>query len=75
MTMDNSRFLPNELYEGTNVKKPPVGLRPKWIMQEKRLIEIQEAMRRYIEANMIIPAEWTEEYNELVVEINKRRQK
>jgi hypothetical protein len=47
------------------VKKPPVGLRPRHIAVSSRLQEIEEAMKRYMDAHKLIPQEWFDEYNEL----------
>lgn len=48
-------------------KKPPLGLRPRWSHDSERLREIREALRRYYNAQIVIPIPWIEEYNELVV--------
>ena len=42
--------------------KPPLGLRPEFIVLELRQKEIQEAVTRYMEAGKEIPKEWTAEY-------------
>jgi len=47
----------------------PLGLAPKWLIQEKRRNEISEAMSRYLTAGLKVPTEWVEEYNELVESI------
>lgn len=47
-------------------KKPPLGIMPRWIWERKRCREIAEAICRYTYAGKSIPAEWIEEYNELV---------
>jgi hypothetical protein len=44
-------------------KKPPIGLRPKFLANEDRMKEIQEAITRYMDANMPIPTDWIEEHN------------
>lgn len=54
------------------IKRPPLGLAPKWIRDEQRLWEIQAAIVRYYEAEMPIPIEWVEEYNQLITERNER---
>lgn len=46
--------------------KPPLGLTPRFIIEEKRIFEIVEAISRYINVEKEIPIEWIEEYNELV---------
>lgn len=48
---------------------PPLGVRPSFIFtrqcKEQRIIELQEAICRYIKANWPIPMIIVEEYNEL----------
>lgn len=54
-----------------NYQKPteqlPVGLRPKWVVDELRRVEILEAMLRYASANppVATPGEWLLELDEL----------
>ncbi len=45
----------------TPKKRPPLGLKPKFIHDEGRAEEILEAIERYTKAEKPIPAEWTEE--------------
>ena len=45
---------------------PPIGLIPKWVRNGERLREVREAIVRYYDAEMEIPVEWMEEYNELI---------
>lgn len=47
-------------------EKPPLSLRPRFVKDSERQKEIQEAMNRYISANMPIPPEWWEELNEIL---------
>ncbi|WP_270568531.1 hypothetical protein, partial [Bacillus sonorensis] len=47
-------------------EKPPIGVKPRFIHDEQRAEELSNAMMRYIQVNRKIPAEWLEEYNELV---------
>ena len=51
-------------------KKPPIGLTPKNIHDEKvnlkRFTEVYEAIERYYGAGLKINVEWIEEYNELL---------
>lgn len=47
--------------------KPPIGIKPRYIHDEQRLIDIQRAIERYLYACMPIPTVWIYEYNELVV--------
>lgn len=48
--------------------KPPLGLTPRYIHKFKRIQDIREAVIRYSTENMVIPPEWIEEYNELIME-------
>lgn len=48
-----------------NRDKPPIGLRPRWIVQALRIREILEAMGRYNSVGKPIPEEWSEELDEL----------
>lgn len=52
-----------------NKKKPPLGITPKYVKNLERRQEILDAVSRYVEANMQIPIEWVEEYNELIKNI------
>ena len=44
----------------------PIGLKPKLISNLERLEEIKCAIVRYYNAELKIPIEWIEEYNELI---------
>jgi hypothetical protein len=57
--MGNERFLDQP------EPKPPVGLRPRDIAVASRIQEIEDAMRRYMDAHVLIPTEWFAEYEEL----------
>ena len=46
---------------GDMQEKPPIGLMPKKIHDEKRAAEIVLAMSRFLEGNMAIPREWVAE--------------
>lgn len=52
------------------VKKPPLGLIPKWVSDRnnniERLQEVRSAIVRYYDAELEIPIWWIEEYNELI---------
>lgn len=48
-----------------NQGQPPIGLRPRWIVTELRMKEINAAMARYHEANKQVPLEWIEELRDL----------
>ena len=45
--------------------KPPLGIMPKHLWDEKRVDDLIHGMNRYIEARMPIPTEWVKEYNRL----------
>lgn len=47
-------------------KKPPLGIMPKQVHDEIRRRDLGEAIVRYIEASLLVPPEWVEEYNELI---------
>lgn len=48
------------------IVKPPIGLRPKWVSNIERLNEVRGAIVRYYDAELKIPIEWIEEYNQLI---------
>lgn len=48
------------------VKIPPIGLEPLCVHQAKRLMDIKQAINRFIDARVIIPIEWITEYNNLI---------
>lgn len=47
-------------------KKPPTGLTPQWVWNNKRLQDIKDAIHRYMEAEKEIDPEWIEEYNQII---------
>ncbi|MDD2370850.1 MAG: hypothetical protein PHQ32_02475 [Firmicutes bacterium] len=42
---------------------PPLGLKPKYIHNQQRIIEIREAIYRYIDKCYPLPTERIEEWN------------
>lgn len=52
--------------ENKKVVMPPIGLKPKFVNRLERLNEVRGAIARYYEAELKIPIEWIEEYNELI---------
>ena len=50
-------------------RKPPLGLIPRHLWQNKknaeRLNDVSEAIGRYVKAGLRIPIEWLEEYQDL----------
>ncbi len=47
-------------------KKPPIGLFPRKLWEEKRLFDVCLAITRYYQDAREIPIEWVEEYNQLI---------
>ena len=66
LTPNDMRFLKDLPDVKDPVEKPPLGVMPIELWNEKRKNEIAEASARYIESGRPIPAEWIEEYIELV---------
>ena len=56
-------------YIDTECIKPPLGIEPRFILRDKRIKEIREAINRYTESNVQIPIAWIEEYNQLIKEL------
>mgnify|MGYP003262686504 CR=1 FL=1 len=54
-----------EAEEQENGKKPPLGLMPRKLWDEKRANEIKAAINRYTKAGLEIPTAWVEEYFEI----------
>lgn len=48
------------------VKKPPLGVMPRYIRDERRLRELRECIANYMQAGLALLPEWVEEYNELI---------
>lgn len=48
------------------MKRPPLGIIPRYIWDEKRLSELSAAIVRYLEAGYEIHPDWIEEYDELI---------
>ena len=49
----------------TPITKPALGVMPRELWNRQRQKDLADAMVRYLEAGMKIPAEWIEEYNEI----------
>lgn len=58
-----------------NSKKPPLGLRPRYIAEEMRIREIEDAVARYKNADKIVPSEWVDELLELRDSVRKHNGK
>jgi hypothetical protein len=57
------------------IAKPPLGIMPRYLHDESRMIEIYSAVSRYYHAGKAIPVEWIEEYNELTKSIRNEKSK
>ena len=55
--------------------KPPLGIIPKNLHEEKRLDKLRRAIQRYFDAELKLPVEWVMEYNELTDKVYNRRLK
>lgn len=53
--------------------KPPLGLMPEWVWIEKRINEIDEAVKRYLEAGKEIPVSWVSELYRLKEQLSRYR--
>jgi hypothetical protein len=53
-------------------ERPPLGIMPRYIWNEKRLEDLRDAIYRYISAVRPVPAEWIEEYNELLQRTDRK---
>lgn len=49
----------------SRAKIPPLGLKPKYVHDEERALDIAKAIARYLRSGMPLPLEWVEEYNTL----------
>lgn len=50
----------------SEIKMPPLGLKPKFIHDEQRLAEIRKAIFRYLDEFVPLDLKWIQEYNDLV---------
>ena len=57
--------------KGIDMSKPPIGITPRWLLDERRKTDIELAIKRYIKASYPIPIEWVEELNEIYERLNK----
>lgn len=53
--------------------EPPVGVKPRNIHDEERANALDEAMVRYLDADLPFPVEWVTEWNELRARLNKEQ--
>lgn len=53
------------------LKKPPLGITPRWLLDEEREAEIWRAITRYTIAGYPIPMEWYQELDEIIGRLSK----
>lgn len=68
MIIDNNGITLNEGI----FKKPPLGITPRFILDEERRNEIIDAMNRYVDRNKRIPQEWLDQLNEISERLEER---
>ncbi len=56
------------------LNKPPLGIRPQWLLDEQRFEEILSGISRFDNGNAI-PIEWLIELREIFYRSQKRRDK
>ena len=71
-TLSKYKFSKMKIQEPAIDNAPPIGLIPKFIRQEERFLEVGEAIKRYVDVDKPVPAEWVEEFNELVDRLNRK---
>lgn len=47
-----------------STKRPPIGIKPKYVWKEERKRELLQAIIRYGEASKQVPEKWIKEFNE-----------
>jgi hypothetical protein len=55
------KYEQSQTQKAAAIKKPPIGLMPKWLWIEQRMNEIARAIDRYRAAGMQIPKKWEKE--------------
>lgn len=53
-----------------DLRKPPIGIIPKKLWDEKRFYELCLAITDRYQGGFEIPVEWIEEYNETIKKLN-----
>ena len=67
---NNKKFLiftKKILENKNNSRKPTIGLYPRKLFLEDRLNDINAAILRYIDANYLIPNEWVNEREQIII--------
>lgn len=62
-----------EFFHQDQPKKPPLGVKPRWLHDEQRLQDLGGAIYRYLSDKMPIKIEWVEEYNEIIRRMEGRK--
>lgn len=66
------KLFPNHLKQPENIVKPPLGVMPRWLHNEKRIQDLTRALNDYaihsIKDNKALMLEWTKELTELLEE-------
>jgi hypothetical protein len=72
---DKSRKLQDKVAQPDKetVKRPPLGVIPRFIYEEKRREHLKDGMIRFLEAGKKLNDEWIDEYNELTDKIDARQ--
>lgn len=52
--------------------KPPIGVVPRYLNDEKRMRELCIAISKYASNWLVVNPEWVEEYNDLVRSLKER---
>ena len=60
-------------YKMPKEDKPPIGLKPKFLY-EQRFLEVCSFISRYYNSGQQIPIEWINEYNQLVINVGNNKQ-
>lgn len=55
--------------------KPPLGVKPRYLHDSLREVNLFQAIKRYLDADIEIPIEWVQEYNELLSRRNQCEEK
>lgn len=53
----------------TRIEKPPLGIKPKWLWKEERLLELVRCISRHAQASAPVKQEWIDEMDELIREV------
>ncbi len=63
---------PKQVLKTEKLKKPPIGIIPKYIHDEHRFVALNDAIIRYLDAKLSVPQEWYDEAAQLNRDINNR---